>query len=106
MRCVIKSVKLIVATTCYVATVLHLHTYLLLLIRKHLVNTHLFAGEILTGIYKISPVARDLISGKCVLILACIFFYKLVQNGKRKLKLFPARFERPSGNKLTTASQL
>lgn len=80
------------ATTCYVATVLHFHTYLLLLIRKHLVNTHLFAGEILTGIYKIRPVARDLIAGRCVLISACIFLYKLVQNGKHNLKLFPDRF--------------
>lgn len=94
------------ATTCYVATVLHFHTYLLLLIRKHLVNTHLSAGEILTGIYKIRPVARDLIAGRCVLISACIFLYKLVQNGKHDLKLFPARFERPSENKPTTASHL
>lgn len=56
------------ATTCYVATVLlHFHTYLLLLIRKHLVDTHLSAGETLAAaIYKLHPVKRDLTAGKCV----------------------------------------
>lgn len=55
------------ATTCYVATVLlHFHTYLLLLIRKHLVDTHLSAGETLAAIYKFRPVKRDLTAGKCV----------------------------------------